>query len=364
MNRHRAAKALVIIALIALTCVALTLARPLTLPGVSPSSVSSSSSPIYSDRDIIFLPGVCPDKTTTKLLAQIPVISTWVKDYLLCKPLDDTGQVKATDRAVDTFAPLLGQLRRVTDFTWKPLYFSYSSNSASYTATDSQQQLSRSVQLLQALITTKICADPHLTFDLVGHSLGGEVAAEWAVTEATRTLICPNGTSIGPLSHVHSLVAFDSPFQGVKGLAYPLDHAETWVAQALGEQLGASNPWIGLAAGALIQYYAAALVSPVDADITVAAALINDPERGVLSRLNHHVLSIGNRADIFVDIDATWVGTGQQEDSDNNPLINDCISGPPDPVCHSNVLFNSAALHWAVDMLVHRTLPTEQTEGL
>jgi len=120
----------------------------------------------------------------------------------------------------------------------------------------------------------------------------------------------------------------------------------------------------------LAAYYNSALTSPVDADITAAAPIINgtskskNPPLPLLQLLPNRVLSIGNRGDSFINLDASWVGKGgDQESSNNNPVVNDCKSGPYDLVCHGNVLFDPMALQWATNMIVRQQLPTDQAGG-
>jgi len=341
------------------------------------STAGRASSQDWSDRYVIFMSGVCPDKTSTKALASALGLlwpHNWIQDNLLCKPLTPDGRVDAAGRASQDFSALIQQLKQARGFTFKPLYFSYSTEPqfpTSYTPKESQQHLGTSVQLLQNLIYGTLCKDPGASFDLVGHSLGGAVAADWVVTEGAADYRCQNGSAIEPLKSVHSLVTFDSPLQKVSAGAHSLDHLEQWLADAaILAAVSVSAPELAADATVLANFYTAQWASPVDADITDAGLAINDPSTGVLARLydrvlsKSHVLSIGNRRDLFIDQGVTWVGKGDtQEGSANNPLIEDCTSGHPDSVCHRPVLSNPTALGWAVKMIVNGQLPSDPASG-
>jgi pimeloyl-ACP methyl ester carboxylesterase len=122
------------------------------------------------------------------------------------------GNVNAQARAQSTFRTLTAALARA-HVKYTPLYFSYHVNQPkTYTVSDTHQSVARSVDALEAQLRAARKRDSQATFDLVGHSLGGVVAASWAVSNG-RQYGYNNGA--GLLRYVNSIVTFDSPLRGI-----------------------------------------------------------------------------------------------------------------------------------------------------
>ena len=75
-----------------------------------------------------------------------------------------------------------------------------------YYAADTHEPLAVAAYQLDTQLRALVRAHPKAGFDLIGHSLGGVVAAYWVVKDATP----------GMLSRVHSLITLDSPVSGTK----------------------------------------------------------------------------------------------------------------------------------------------------
>ena len=121
------------------------------------------------------------------------------------------GNVNAQGRAQSTFRTLTAALSHAR-VSYTPLYFSYHVNQPkTYTVPDTHQSVARSVDALEAQLRTVRQRDSKATFDLVGHSLGGVVAASWAVTNGREY----GYNSAGLLRYVNSIVTFDSPLRGI-----------------------------------------------------------------------------------------------------------------------------------------------------
>jgi hypothetical protein len=122
------------------------------------------------------------------------------------------GNVSAQARAQGTFRTLIGALA-VAKVIYRPLYFSYHVNQpGTYTVGDTHQSVARSVDALEAQLRSVWNRDHSARFDLVGHSLGGVVAASWAVSNGRRYgYDSPNGL----LRYVNSIVTYDSPLRGI-----------------------------------------------------------------------------------------------------------------------------------------------------
>jgi pimeloyl-ACP methyl ester carboxylesterase len=121
------------------------------------------------------------------------------------------GNVNAQARAQSTFRTLTGALGRA-HVKYTPLYFSYHvAQPKTYTVNDTHQSVARSVDALEGQLRAVRKVDAKATFDLVGHSLGGVVAASWAVSNGRQYGY--NGS--GLLHNVNSIVTFDSPLRGI-----------------------------------------------------------------------------------------------------------------------------------------------------
>jgi hypothetical protein len=135
----------------------------------------------------------------------------------LCGPInpDCRPRTDAAARARATFALLLSSLKAAR-VQYVPVYYSYNpSNPAAYSPADSRQPVPRSVEALDRQLRAVESKDPAARFDLIGYSLGGVVAASWAVTDGRGVR--------GLLKFVHSIVTLDSPLKGIHvGIAAPL----------------------------------------------------------------------------------------------------------------------------------------------
>jgi pimeloyl-ACP methyl ester carboxylesterase len=121
------------------------------------------------------------------------------------------GNVNAQARAKSTFRTLTTALSKA-HVKYTPLYFSYHvAQPKTYTVNDTHQSVARSVDALEAQLRAVHKADAKATFDLAGHSLGGVVAASWAVSNGRAYGY--NGS--GLLHSVNSIVTFDSPLRGI-----------------------------------------------------------------------------------------------------------------------------------------------------
>lgn len=121
------------------------------------------------------------------------------------------GNVNAQARAQSTFKTLTTALSHA-HVTYTPLFFSYHVNQPqTYTVGDTHQSVARSVDALEAQLRSVRKRDSKATFDLVGHSLGGVVAASWAVSNGREYGL----NSAGLLRYVNSIVTFDSPLRGI-----------------------------------------------------------------------------------------------------------------------------------------------------
>lgn len=123
------------------------------------------------------------------------------------------GHVGAGSRARGTFSTLILALS-AAHIQYTPLYFSYNpAHSDYYTVGDTHQAIAISTDALEKELRQVYQRDPQASFDLVGHSLGGVVAASWAVTDGRRYGLDP---SQGLLERVGSIVTFDSPLKGIR----------------------------------------------------------------------------------------------------------------------------------------------------
>ncbi|HEX8919372.1 MAG TPA: hypothetical protein VF898_12770 [Chloroflexota bacterium] len=127
------------------------------------------------------------------------------------------GQVNAANRARATFGTLRAAMDR-QHLVRHELYFSYNPSSAAhYTVNDTHQTVARAASVLEKGLRTAVQEDSQASFVLIGHSLGGVVAASWAVSDGRQYGLNP---SSGLLSRVRSIITFDSPLRGIRpGLA-------------------------------------------------------------------------------------------------------------------------------------------------
>ncbi len=141
---------------------------------------------------IIFLPGLC----------------AYTNSDPYCH-----GRIDAGARARSTFRTLIDELA-TAHVVYTPLFYSYNPGDAGgYTVSGTHQTVARSVDALERELRAARQHDPSAHFDLVGHSLGGVVAASWAVSNGRQYGF---HASRGLLHVVNSIVTFDSPLHGLQ----------------------------------------------------------------------------------------------------------------------------------------------------
>ena len=153
---------------------------------------SAQPAPAAAHLYIMFLPGLC----------------AYTNSDPYCH-----GRADAAARARSTFRTLIGELA-TAHVGYTPLFYSYNpSDAGGYAVSGTHQTVARSVDALERELRAARQRDPSATFDLVGHSLGGVVAASWAVTNGRQYGF---HTSRGLLHVVNSIVTFDSPLHGLQ----------------------------------------------------------------------------------------------------------------------------------------------------
>lgn len=138
----------------------------------------------------------------------LPGICGWSGSDRYCH-----GAVNAAARATGTFRTLIGQLSKA-QISYTPIFFSYRPGSATYTVSDTHASVARDVTSLERQLRAAVKSDPKARFVLVGHSLGGVVAASWAVTSGRAYGLDP---AKGLLRATSSIVTLDSPLKGLYG---------------------------------------------------------------------------------------------------------------------------------------------------
>jgi pimeloyl-ACP methyl ester carboxylesterase len=177
-------------------------------------SPGAHNQPDWSLRRVILLPGVCMETDRLPpppvlplglpVLPQRPTVPDWLGCTTPNAPID------AAKRVMQTFGTLVNQLARaprgqVAVPRQDLRVFSYDPASPTmFTPSDTRQPLGTSAAALQTEFLAWHKAEPKATFDLIGHSLGGDVVLLWAATYATPD----------ELRYVHSLVTLDAPVQG------------------------------------------------------------------------------------------------------------------------------------------------------
>lgn len=130
---------------------------------------------------VVFLAGLCP----------------WTGSDSHCH-----GEIDAAARARATFGTLIAAMTR-DHLAYTPLYYSYDGAASSYTVAQTHGSVSTSAAALTQQIRAVRAHDPAASFFLVGHSLGGVIAARWAVGHRTAP--------------VAGIITFDSPLRGIRG---------------------------------------------------------------------------------------------------------------------------------------------------
>jgi hypothetical protein len=177
-------------------------------------SPSVRNQPDWARRRVILVPGVCmrtsnlpPPPALPLGLPVLPKHPT-LPEWLGCSAAD--APLNALQRALETFPTLAHQMLSATHAEvaipeQNLRAFSYDATSpTSYTPTATRQPLDISASALEVEFKAWHRAEPTATFDLVGHSLGGDVVLLWATKHATPD----------ELRYVHAIVTMDAPVQG------------------------------------------------------------------------------------------------------------------------------------------------------
>lgn len=141
---------------------------------------------------VVFLPGLCG----------------WTGSDRYCR-----GNINAAARARGTFRTLIAQLAAAR-IRYTPIYYSYRANSPTYTVGDTHSSVARDVTALERQLRAVWKTDASARFVLIGHSLGGVVAASWAVTNGREY---GRNFNAGLLRRTASIVTYDSPLKGLYG---------------------------------------------------------------------------------------------------------------------------------------------------
>jgi hypothetical protein len=173
-----------------------------------------ATGPDWTQRRLILVPGVCMDATNLPppppLPPGLPPLPRKVDlpTFLSCGP--DDQPLDARSRAMATFGTLVTAVehpaRGQQGFRSGDLrYYSFDSTSpAAYTPSDTRQPLEISAAAFEREFQAWHRQEPRATFDIVAHSLGGNVALYWAVRYATPD----------ELRYVHAIATLDSPVVG------------------------------------------------------------------------------------------------------------------------------------------------------
>ncbi|HLW02207.1 MAG TPA: hypothetical protein VKT82_26365 [Ktedonobacterales bacterium] len=194
----------------------------------------------WQQRVIVLLPGVCAQPAAlppTPSLPAVPFVDapsewpTW-PDWLTCGGENAIQNARA--RALATFGDGYASPARLSNRLNQALQndpdtsqsglsvtfsiraieaFSYAGNAPTYRSSQTRQPLARSAAALDAQMRRWRGEYPNATFDLIGHSLGGDVALYWAARVATPT----------ERAAIHSIITLDSPLNG-----YPRNYADNF----------------------------------------------------------------------------------------------------------------------------------------
>lgn len=192
---------------------ALVVLLPILVSGCSLPGFGANG-PDWQQRRLVLLPGVCmdagrlpPPPPLPPGLPQLPTdprLPSWLACGAAGVPLDARARARAT------FGALIATVRQAAGdhqtFGEADLrYFSYDpDNPAGYDPAATRQPLAVSAAALEREMRAWHQREPRATFDLVGHSLGGVIAALWAADFATAD----------ELRYVHAIITLDSPLTG------------------------------------------------------------------------------------------------------------------------------------------------------
>jgi pimeloyl-ACP methyl ester carboxylesterase len=165
-----------------------------SLAAILPLGYSQAARPAASNPHlyVVFLPGICG----------------WTGSDRYCK-----GTINAAARATGTFRTLIGQLG-AAKIRYSPIFYSYRPGSSTYTVNDTHSSVARDVTGLEGQLRAVSKRDSKAKFVLAGHSLGGVIAASWAVSTGRQYGLNP---SKGLLRTTLNIITFDSPVKGLYG---------------------------------------------------------------------------------------------------------------------------------------------------
>ncbi len=190
----------------------------------------------WRQRVIVLLPGVCAQPAALPLTPSLPPVPfvdapsqwpTW-PDWLTCG--GESAMQNARGRALATFGSGYASAARLSSSLNQALQhdqsglsvsfriraveaFSYAGNAPTYRSSQTRQPLALSAAALDAQFRRWRGEYPHAAFDLIGHSLGGDVALYWAARVA----------SPAERAAIHSIITLDSPLSG-----YPRNYADNF----------------------------------------------------------------------------------------------------------------------------------------
>ena len=304
--------------LLAISTVVALLTSLVRLAPVTGQVLRAADSSSWSDRYVVILPGIQPMISGAGLLTG-----------QACTAFGQ--QRKAPSTYADGFSDLISKVRAAHP-GYKIVYFSYRvrwncPNTTSYYASDTHQHLDTSANELQSQLEAIVHTDARATFDLVAHSLGGVVAAYWAVHVAHDDL----------LQRVHGLITFDSPLSGIKSPS--ADIGAIFSGPVWADLTAFSSPIKAIddAKSGLV----ARLSLPADRYSISTSA----PDGSVFTN-NNRVYTISNTLDQLIGpIDSQLGGARADEVISVCPGLD--ISGE----CHGSVLHDAKSLLWAMDFI-------------
>jgi pimeloyl-ACP methyl ester carboxylesterase len=294
------------------------------LPLGSSGAHATTSAALQSNRFVVLLAGICAE------------------DFSISPCAGSGSRINPATRTTD-FSGILKQLGTDGVHIPKSNVYSYSyfirkklANPTWYYAADTHEPLAVAAYQLDTQLRAIVQQHPHATFDLVGHSLGGVVAAYWVVKYATP----------GMLSRIHSLVTLDSPVSGIKSpsaIVGSVVSGPVWL-----DLLPTSGP-----------------IRAIDDPISGVVAKLSRPVRqysisthaddGSTFTKNNLVYTISNTADQLIGpIDSELSGARA------NKVIFSCPPAAASVLCHVRVLHDPQAIKWAADFLattIHQQHP-------
>ncbi|HVA91848.1 MAG TPA: Mbeg1-like protein, partial [Chloroflexota bacterium] len=311
--------------LLVVACVVLMTALPTVERAYAANgSTSRQGDPDWSHRYIMLIPGI----QLATITSDSPGQRCTVKGRQRQNPISYAGG----------FNDLIGQILDAGQ-GYKIRYFSYFERGNCphptwYYPSDTHETLEASASALNSQLSQIVQSDSQATFDVVGHSLGGVVAAYFVVHDADTDM----------LQRIHSVITFDSPVLGIT----PFDTATS--ALLSGPVLFDLQP--GSAAIQAINDSSSGLV----ATLTLPSdqyAISTSSEGDTTYTNNNRVYTISNDQDNVI-----MSSTSQLNGARANNTINDCpirVGSSADIqdsiACHSYVLRDPQAMQWAMDFI-------------